>query len=379
MTSITLWNIPDIKMDREQLTYIIALQQIAFVGPVHAKNLIAYCGSPEGIFSEKKAHLKKIPGIGEKIAHNIWQYKDFEIAEKEMIFIEKHNIKPLFYLDEEYPSRLKDVEDAPILLFYKGNATLNGPKMLAVVGTRSATNYGKRICDEIVSALKDYNVTIVSGLAFGIDHCAHKASVKNNIPTIGVLAHGLDTIYPSQHRSIAINMLNNGGLLTEYISGTQPNRENFPMRNRIVAGMTDAVLVVETARRGGALITAEIAYSYNREVLAVPGRSEDEMSAGCNHYIKINKACLVESANDIAYLMGWDLKSLPTKKPPTDISKLSQTEQELMKVLKSAEKTHIDKLVNEMDLSHPELSLALLDLEFRGFLQALPGNFYKPT
>lgn len=364
-------------MSDDKLLHVIALQMVPLVGPTLAKNLIAYCGSPEAVFKEKKIHLLKIPGIGNKTSQSILSFRDFKRAEQEIDFIRKHHIRAFFYLDEEYPRRLRDIEDAPILLYFKGAADLNRQKVLAFVGTRNATDYGKKMCAGLVEGLQPYDVLIVSGLAFGIDHSAHKTALNLDMKTVGVLGHGLDTIYPSQHRSLAVKMVANGGLLTEFPSGTKPDKENFPARNRVVAGMVDGVVVVESASRGGALITAEIANTYNREVFAVPGRTTDEMSAGCNKLIRFNKACMIESVNDLAYHLGWDIKNKQLKENKPNFAELSDIEKNIIENIRKEEKIHIDKLLYTVKINLPELSLILLDLEFRGIIKTLPGNIYK--
>ncbi|MEO8087024.1 MAG: DNA-processing protein DprA, partial [Bacteroidota bacterium] len=240
----------------EQLKYQIALTLLPGVGPVLAKNLVSYCGSVENIFKKKKANLERVPGIGVERAAAITSHDVFEQAEKEVAFIRKHKINSLFYTEAEYPLRLKNCDDAPPLLFFKGTCDLNSQRMVAIVGTRNSTAYGKEITEQLVADLVKYEAVIVSGLAYGIDIIAHKACVKNNLPTIGVMAHGLDRIYPGEHKPTAEKMVKHGGVLTEFISKTNPDRENFPSRNRIVAGMVDAVVVIESAIKGGALITA---------------------------------------------------------------------------------------------------------------------------
>jgi DNA processing protein len=245
----------------EILKYRIALTLLPGVGAVNAKTLVSYCGSVEAVFKQKKSLLEKIPNIGPLTSESILKQDVFDRAEKEIAFIHKNKITPLFYLDAEYPSRLKNCDDSPALLYFKGNADLNVQKVIAIVGTRNSTQYGKRVCENLIEGFAAFNITVISGLAYGIDITAHKLALKNNLPTVGVLAHGLDRIYPGIHSDTAEKMLDNGGLITEFMSETKPYRENFPSRNRIVAGMVDAVIVVESALKGGALITAEIANS----------------------------------------------------------------------------------------------------------------------
>lgn len=363
-------------MDKDKLMYILALLMVPKIGPKMAKNLIAYCGSAENVFKQKKGLLSKIPGIGAKISENLSAFKDFSRAEQEIKFIEKHNIQPLFFLDEDYPQRLRDLHDAPLILYYKGNSPLNYKRVIGIVGTRKATDYGRAFCEQLVEELVPYNVQIISGLAYGIDTVAHKAAVKYGLPTIGVMGTGLDKIYPNANRNLAVQMIENGGLLTEYLSGSEPDREHFPARNRIVAGMIDALVLVETTRTGGALITAEIAHSYNREVFAVPGRLHDEFSAGCNYFIKINKAYLLESGSDIAFQLGWD----DTGKKPDKSQKykgLSGPEMHIVEILKEKDRVDLDTITHLMKSNLSKVSMLLLELEFKGIVQALPGKFFR--
>ncbi len=362
----------------DQLKYQIALTLLPGVGPVLAKNLVSYCGSVENIFKKKKANLEKIPGIGVERAAAITSHAVFDRAEKEVVFIRKHKITALFYTDQEYPLRLKNCDDAPPLLFFKGNGTMNAERMVAIVGTRNSTAYGKEITEELVADLAKYNAVIVSGLAYGIDINAHKACVKNNVPTIGVLAHGLDRIYPGEHKPTAEKMVKNGGVLTEFISKTIPDRENFPSRNRIVAGMVDAVIIVESALKGGALITADIANGYNREVFAVPGRANSIYSQGCNEYIRLNRAALAENAEHIASLMNWNTPQKSKQQKQLNIFReLNPEEKVLVELLKEKGKTDIDTLMIQSGLPVHKVSTTLLNLEFDGLLKALPGKIFE--
>jgi len=364
-------------MQKENLLFLLSLMQVPNVGNVLAKNLIAYCGSPEAVFKQKKNHLIKIPGIGEKIASNILKFSDFGKAETEIAFIEKHQIDPLYFLDEKYPARLKEIADAPVLLFYKGNANLNQGRVIAIVGTRKATDYGKSACEKLIQELQPYNPLIISGLAYGIDYCAHKGALANGMSTVGVLGHGLDKIYPAAHRSVAVKMVTQGGLLTEYSSGTAPDREHFPERNRIVAGMVDGVVLVETTRFGGALITAEIASSYDRDVFAFPGRVGDEYSSGCNHLIKVNKAYLIENTEDLVYFLGWQkgIEKPALRSNKYDALPLEQLA--IINILKEKDKSELDYLTQSTGYSLSEISVLLLDMEFKGIIQALPGKCYR--
>lgn len=369
-------------MQTQELIYRLALKQISNVGDVIAKNLIAYCGSASAIFKAKKNDLIKIPQVGEFVAKFVLESQNnpeiFKRAEKEIKFIEKENITPLFFTDEAYPNKLKHCADAPIMLFYKGNADLNKEKILGVIGTRNATDYGKSLTEKLLADLKEENILIVSGLAYGIDAYAHKAALNNGLDTVGVLAHGLDDLYPSVHTNLSKKMLTQGGLLTEFLTETNPDRENFPKRNRIVAGMCDALVVVESKKSGGALITAEIANSYSRDVFAFPGRAGDEFSEGCNRIIRQNKAALVESAADILYSMGWEKKEVKkssSKQIPLPIN-LSDEETKIIGLLRDIPAIHIDELCSKLQLTPGKASGLLLQLEFGNLVKSLPGKLY---
>lgn len=364
-------------MPEHDLVYQIGITLIPGIGDISGKKLIAYCGSPEAVFSESRAALKKIHGIGEATVNSIVNHSVFDRAEAEIRFIEQNEITPLFYTQPGYPARLLNCEDAPLMLYYKGNSDLNANRVVAIVGTRRATNYGRSCCEEIVDSLADKEVLLVSGLAYGIDSCAHRKAVDRSVETVGVLGHGLDRLYPALNRKLAENMLEKGGLLTEFRSGTKPDRENFPKRNRIVAGMSDAVVVVESDRKGGALITAELANSYNRDVFAVPGKVGDDTSRGCHFLIKTNRAALIESGNDIAYIMGWDNKPVQPKTQKQLFVQLSEPEKMIYEIIKEAGEIGIDQLVIKSKLSASKVAASLLNLEFEGIVQSLPGKLYK--
>lgn len=362
---------------KQNLMYQVAITLIPGVGDVLAKNLIAYCGSVEAVFKAKKTHLLRIPGIGEKIAQSIVSFAEFDRAEAEVTFINQNNIQPLFYLDSNYPSRLKQIDDSPVLLYYKGSADLNNSKIVGVVGTRKMTAYGQSCAARLIEGLKETGCLILSGLAFGVDIQAHRDAIKANLPTVAVVAHGLDKLYPFQHRSTAKMMLENGGLLTDFPSGTIPDRENFPKRNRIVAGLCDVLVVIETAERGGAMITAELANGYNKDVAAFPGKVNDEWSIGCNNLIKQNKATLVTGADDVCYLMGWNQpapKRTAQQVLPLD---LSQTELGIYELVKTKTKANIDDIAFALQLDLGNLSLQLLEMEFKGLIRTLPGKMYE--
>lgn|SRR6185437_8541879 len=356
----------------------VALTFLKNIGPALSRSLLSYFGSAEEIFNAPRAKWLKVPGIGEKTVEYMDLGAALSRAEEELKFVEKSNVDIIFYTDSRYPKRLKNCNDAPILLYAKGTADLNSRHIISIVGTRNATDYGKHLCKQLIEELKPYNVLIVSGLALGIDVSAHKECLKLDMPTVGVLGHGLDRIYPSQNRSIAEKMLENGGLLSEYPSGTIPDRENFPQRNRIVAGIADATIVVEASLKGGALITAEIANSYNRDVFAFPGRIGDDYSEGCNFLIRNNKAALLTGAADLAYNLGWERtdNAKPVEQLTLPID-LSPDERLIFDILQQ-QKTPvaIDDLTLKTNMPTSQLAMNLLNMEMQGYIRSLPGKTY---
>ncbi|MEO8762867.1 MAG: DNA-processing protein DprA [Ginsengibacter sp.] len=360
------------------LTYKIALGLVPNIGDIHAKALINHFGNAESIFSARKKELEALDGIGTIRAASIKSFHDFEKAEEEIHFIQKYKITPLFITDSGYPQRLLNCYDSPSMLYYKGNADLNASRIVAIVGTRNNDDYGKSICEKLVGELSGEDVVIVSGLAFGIDSIAHKSAIKNEIKTIGVLAHGLDRVYPSQNSSLAKQMIHNGGLLTEFRSLTKPDRQNFPSRNRIVAGISDAVIVIETGIKGGSLITAELGNGYNKDVFAFPGRVNDTRSEGCNFLIKTNKAALVTSAADILDNLGWNKKNEITARKQRELFiELTDDEKIIVAILQSREQAHIDEVYLKSKLNSSAVAAALLMLEMQGVVVSLPGKIYK--
>lgn len=360
------------------LFHQIALSCLPGIGPVLARNLLSYFGNVEDVFKAKTKHLAKVPGIGPKNKELLVNKEAFRLAENEIEFIEKYKIKPYFLLDDDYPKRLKNCPDAPIILYFKGNADLNSSKIISIVGTRNATDYGREICRSLMSDLEVHKPLIVSGLAYGIDISAHKEAHKLKIPSVGVLAHGLDRIYPSQHRSMAEKMLDCGGLLTEFMSGTIPDRENFPKRNRIIAGLCDLTIVVEASLKGGALITAELANSYNRDVFAFPGRLNDEFSLGCNQLIKTNRANLITNVSDIEYIMGWNRELDEISKSQLTLPlNLSDDEKIVHDVLFKKGTSAVDDLSFLTGFQQSKLVHILLGMEMQGLLISLPGKMYK--
>lgn len=359
------------------LTHQIALTLIKNVGHVLAKSLLAAFGTAEAVFAASEEELLRVDGIGKLTAREILGTNALREAEKQLEILHKHQVQVLFYTDESYPRRLRNCYDAPVLLYYKGTADLNYPRIVSVVGTRMATPYGLMLCRELAATLQHYNVLVVSGLAYGIDVAAHRQSLQYNIPTVGVLGHGLDRLYPYQHRQTANDMLKNGGLLTEFPLYTNADKENFPRRNRIIAGLADATIVIEAAVKGGALITAEIAGSYHRDVFAFPGRATDEYSKGCNFLIKTNRAALISHPKDLAYYMGWEAavkrETLVQTALPVG---LSAPELSIVNLLRISS-LRIDELSIKAGIVQSKLAILLLNLEMRGLIVSLPGKVYQ--
>ena len=360
------------------LLYQISLTLIPNVGDVHAKALINHFGNAEAIFKAKKKDLEEIEGIGSVRANSIKRFNEFTKAEDEISFIEKYKITPLFITDDKYPKRLLNCYDSPVMLYYRGNADLNTAKIIAIVGTRNHNEYGKTVCEKFLDDLANENILIVSGLAFGIDSIAHKTALKNNLQTVAVLAHGLDRIYPSQNKSLAKQMIEQGGLLTDFRTKTNPDKQNFPKRNRIVAGISDAIVVIETGIKGGSLITAELGNGYNKDVFAIPGRINDNKSEGCNYLIKNNKACLITSADDLLENMSWKEHKKPSPKKQRELFiELSDEEKIVVNILQQQEQIHIDELYLKSGLSSSAVASALLTLEMQSVVASLPGKVYK--
>jgi DNA processing protein len=357
----------------QELIFHIGLNQIKGVGPVNTKKIVAYCGGLEAVFKEKQSNLEKIPNVGPVLASQIKNSSVLSRAEEELVFIRKNNIKCLSYWGDNYPQKLKHCKDAPTLLFSKGNVNFENPKIISVVGTRNATSYGSSFCKEFIQELAPYSPLIVSGVAYGIDKFAHKESLKNNLQTLGILAHGLDTIYPKLNRDLASKMLDNGGLLTEFVSQTKIVRENFVRRNRIIAGLSDATIVVESNIKGGAIITARMANSYNREVFAVAGRVNDKYSSGCHSLIKNNEAHLITSAQDLILNLGWDNVESPAQQ---SLFSCSPEENDLLNIISSHDGIHIDKIHSFSSLPFQKVNELLMKLELEGVISAKPGNIY---
>ncbi|MDR3093883.1 MAG: DNA-processing protein DprA [Bacteroidales bacterium] len=366
----------------DNLKYKIGIGLIPGVGDIMAKKLISYCGGVEAVFREKKEALMKIPGVGEVLAKSVVLQDILDKAAKEIDFITKHNIGYSYYLDDDYPYRLRQCPDSPVIFFYKGNIHANHPKIVSIVGTRKATPYGKDLCNRLVDELnqRKHCPVVVSGLAYGIDICGHRAALHNKLPTIAVLAHGLSQMYPAAHAGTAREIVNEGGaLLTEFLSDSPIDKQNFVRRNRLIAGLADLTIVVESNVKGGALITADIANSYDRDVFAFPGRLTDEYSSGCNKLIKTNRANLLQSVEDIEYLMNWNKEDSKAEVPvQLDIfPDLSPKEESILKYLREHGATTIDDLSFALKLPMSELSTSLLNMELMGSLRSLPGKVYR--
>lgn len=356
---------------------ILALSKVVGVGPIVAKKLIAYCGGPEEVFSKGPTFFERIPGIGKVIAKAVAQSSPLDEAKRDMDACMKQGIGIVTFLDKDFPQRLNHCADGPLLLFRKGKADLNAQRFIGIVGTRNATAHGKEATERIVEELAPLGATIVSGLAYGIDIAAHRAALKNGMPTIACLAHGLERIYPPLHASTAKEMLETGGLVSEYPIGTKPDRENFPTRNRIVAGMTDATLVVEAGIKGGALITARLASDYDRDVFAIPGRVSDVHSAGCNQLIKENRAALVTCAEDIIKALNWDLPDTGTPvRQQRLLLDLTPEQEQIVEVLRESALS-VDVLAARSRMPMSKVSALLLEMEFEGIVRNLPGKVYE--
>jgi len=361
-----------------QLLHELALQLTPGIGNVNIKALISYCGSAEAVLKTPKGKLAKTPGIGTITASKIHQSNYLKVAEEELNKAVKLGVNILSFTDKRYPKLLKSIPDAPAIIFTKGMIDFNAKKSIAIVGTRKATEYGKELTKTIIEELAPYDPIIVSGLAYGIDVKAHTEALNQGLDTVAVMASGVDIIYPAAHRSVASDIESAGALLTENKLGTKPDAPRFPARNRIIAGMSHATIVIEAAKKGGALITAEIANGYNRDVFALPGNASNKYSEGCNHLIKTNKAHLATSAKDIAYIMGWDIEEKTTsKRPIIDLGNLSDEERLIVDLLASdSTGLHIDQICIRSQFNPSLVASILLQLEFKDIVKALPGKVY---
>ena len=365
-------------MQREKLLAVLRLQKAKAIGSVLAKKLIVHVGDVQQIFEEKKTTLQKINGVGAHALQHLFDAENLTEAEKELQYITKNNIDYTYFLDDDYPKNLQNCIDSPILLFKDGNIDLSTNKLISIVGTRNMSSYGRDFIQKLIEDLAPHNPIIVSGFAYGVDICAHKEAVKHKLQTIAVLAHGFETIYPKVHKKY-INQLNeNGGFFTEFWSEEQPLRENFLKRNRIVAGISKATIIVESAEKGGSLVTADIANSYNRDVFALPGRSTDIYSKGCNNLIKQNKAHLLTSADDIVKMLNWDVAQKPKKTIQKQLFvTLTQEEQTIYDYLRTNGKELLDVISLKTQIPLFKLSSILLQMELKGVVKPLAGKQFE--
>jgi len=360
--------------------YKIAFSFLNGLGPVNSKKVIAYTGSPQAFFKEKKQNLLKIPGIGNSFLSKLDRSNALLLAEKELQFLEDKDIKYSFYLDKTYPQRLLHCADSPCILYYKGENNFNTERTISIVGTRNASDYGREMCNKLIQDLseKEIKPSIISGLAYGIDICAHKAALRYNLPTIAALGHDLNQMYPAQHKKYAAEITNHGAIVSEFTSKSKFDPKNFVRRNRIIAGMSDATIVIESAAKGGSLVTADIANSYNRDVFAFPGRTTDRFSTGCNHLIKTNQAHLIESAKDLEYILGWENTPQKKKEIQTQLFvELSKEEESIVNMLKQENNSPIDIICLKTSIPMSKVSSILLKLEFNGMVQSHPGKIYS--
>lgn len=363
-------------MEKEKLMAILRLQKTQNIGDIVAKKLIATVGSAQQIFEEKATTLQKINGIGSLITKAILDKKNIALAEKEYNYITKNNINYSYFLDKEYPQNLKNCIDAPILFFSDGKINLNSQKIISIVGTRNISAYGRNFTNALIEELAIYNPIIVSGFAYGVDICAHKAAIKNNLQTIAVLAHGLEQIYPKTHKKYIHQVNENGGFITEFWHDENPQRENFLKRNRIVAGISKATIIIESAKKGGSLVTADIANSYNRDVFAVPGKTTDIFSEGCNNLIKNHQAQILTSADDIIQLLNWQQQRAAPKQQQLFVE-LNKTEQKIYDYLQQNGKQLLDVIALECAIPTYQLSSILIQMELKGVVKPLPGKIFE--
>ena len=350
------------------------LQKSKSIGDISAKKLIVNVGDVEQIFKEKPSTLQKINGIGSNAIRYLFDKENLKSAEKELRIIYKNNIEYSYFLNDDYPANLQHCIDSPILFFKDGNFNFKNRKLISIVGTRNITNYGKVFCEELVEALSVYNPIIVSGFAYGVDICAHRAALKNNIETVAVLAHGFGQIYPKVHKKYMHQVLEKGGFITDFWYDDNPLREHFLKRNRIVAGISDALIIVESAEKGGSLVTAEIANSYSKDVFALPGKVTDKFSKGCNSLIKSNKAHLLTSATDIIKQLNWDLEQKPKIIQKQLFVTLTEDEQKIFDSIKGNDAVILDKISKLTEIPIFKLSSILLQMELKGVIQPLPGK-----
>jgi DNA processing protein len=365
-------------MNDNELLYVLALQHVAKIGDITAKKLIAHCGSAEAVFKEKKQNLLKIGGIGSIVISDLFASTHLKSAENELQFIKDENIVCHYFTAETYPEKLKHCIDSPVLLFQAGNINLNQQRIISIVGARKVTTNGIAFCEKLVAQLAVFNPVIVSGFAYGTDITAQKAAMKHNLQTIGCLAHGLNQVYPKTHKKYIAEVEKNGGFFTDFWSSDTFDRNNFLKRNRIIAGISQATIVIESAEKGGSLVTADIANSYNRDVFAVPGRVTDSQSIGCNNLIKHQKAHMLSTPLDVPYILNWELED--SKKPAVQkqlFVELDDQEKVIYNFLKDTEKEQLDIIALRCNLPTFKVASLLLNMELKGVVRPLPGKLFE--
>lgn len=365
-------------MKQEDFIIHYNLLKLPGLGPKTLRLLYQQFSSPSQLINASNSQLKAIPFLNNKMYKSLSQYQhDTKEAKKEWAFCQKHGIRPIGINESDFPQRLLPIDDAPTLMYFLGKASLNAPKTVAIIGTRTNSEYGKIITREIVKQLEGNDIQIISGLAAGIDGIAHQSALDSGLSTIGILGHGLDIMYPEEHRSLAQQMIKNGGLLSEYPSNSIPHKANFPMRNRIVAAISDFLLVVETKEKGGAMITAHLGFGYNKEIGAIPGQIHHVNAKGCNKLIKNNIAHLIESGQNILEIMNWDITTKKKSVQKELFEQLNQSEQSILTLLQTNQQLHFDDLLHQTQLSYSTLSSTLLNLEMHDYIQSLPGKLYQ--
>ncbi|PKA82880.1 DNA processing protein [Ulvibacter sp. MAR_2010_11] len=365
-------------LSKNELRYTLALQRVPNLGDTSAKKLLQHIGSAEGIFKEKRKNLLKIDGIGAFKLKDLSEKRLLDEAEEELSFIEANNLSVSYFLDKSYPERLKHCLDGPILFFHSGNIDLQKKHMLSIVGTRNVTSYGKMVCEKLIEELAPLQPVIVSGFAYGVDIVAHKAAMKNNLQTIGCLAHGFNQIYPKTHAKYVAGMKDNGGFISEFWSSDAFDRNNFLKRNRIIAGLSEATIVIESAEKGGSLVTADIANSYHRDVFAIPGKTTDTQSEGCNNLIKAQKAHLLTRAADVPYILGWELEERMQKPQQIQLFvELTEEEKIVFDFLKTTEKELLDTIALQCKFPTHKTASILLNMELKGVVRPLPGKLFQ--
>jgi len=365
-------------MTKDEIIAVLRLQSIPNIGDVTAKKLIVHCGNPIAVFENKKQHLLQIDGIGMHTIKNLYDVRYLQEATLEYKYIIDNNIDFVYFMEDDYPEQLKHAIDSPILLFKRGNIAIKRKKLISVVGTRNITSYGTAFCEKFIEEIAPLNPVIVSGFAYGVDICIQKLAIKYGLQTIGCLAHGLNQIYPKVHAKYVAEVEKNGGFFTEFKSTSTPERENFLKRNRIIAGLSEATIVIESAEKGGSLVTADIANSYNKDVFAVPGRAGDKYSIGCNNLIKQQKAHMLTSAADLIYMLGWQLEAKEQKPIQKQLFvNLDETETIIYTYLQKAGKQLLDSIALECKLPIFKVSSVLLTMEMKGVIRPLPGKLFE--